>query len=294
MASSPIEINQKFLDQVIPLRQAETHKDTYGRVLALCGSRNYTGAAYFAAQAAVRTGSGVVMLGTPESVYPILAGKLSEPVVFPVACHTTGRMTAAGVQDALLFAQKARAVLFGCGVGLDEEIENCIFLLLTHVKVPLILDADGITALTAHIDKLRSMQTPVIITPHRGEFSRLIGKAPAAITTEDAADFAKNTGVIVLLKSHRTIIASPDGRVFRNTSGNPGMAKGGSGDVLAGIILSLCGQGLDPLDAVCAGAYLHGKAGDLCANTIGEYGMTPSDILQKIPLILRRYNSKEW
>lgn len=289
-----IDITQADLDHTIPTRKAESNKDTYGRVLAICGSRGYTGAAYFAAQSAVRTGSGVVILCTPETVYPILATKLSEPVVAPISCNDNGRITQEGALEALSIGRKARAILFGCGIGLDDDTIQAVLTICQKSKVPLILDADGISALASHKDILRSIEPPVILTPHIGEFSRLINKPINSITSEDASSFAQETGAIILLKGHRTIIAAPDGQMFRNTSGNPGMAKGGSGDVLAGIILSLCGQGIPPLRATCIGAYLHGKCGDFCANKIGEYGMTPSDMLTYLPSILRRYNSREW
>lgn len=287
------EIGSAFLDRVIPPRAPESSKEDYGRVLAICGGTGYTGAAYFAAQAAVRTGSGVVTLCTPQSVYPILAVKLSEPVVYPVACDEEGRLTPAGARQALASARKTRAMLVGCGLGHTPATSAAVHeLLRTCPTCPLLLDADGINALAGHIDVLRRTVASVILTPHLGELRRLLGKENAG--EEDAALLAKETGAVVLLKGHRTVICAPDGARYRNTSGNPGMAKGGSGDVLAGIILSLCGQGLSPVDAACAGAYLHGAAGDRCASTLGEYGMTPTDMLLAIPQVLRRYNTREW
>lgn len=285
---SEIQLNQAYLDACIPPRAPDTHKDHYGRVLAVCGSRGYTGAAYFAAQAAVRTGSGVVTLCVPEAVYPVLAVKLHEPVVYPVACNDSGRLNLTGARQALAQAGKARAMLIGCGLGRGAETSAAVIWLLQHARCPVVVDADGINALAGNIDILRSTGAQVILTPHQGEFSRLCGGAG------DAGQLARETGAIILLKSHRTAIYAPDGRVYRNTTGNPGMAKGGSGDVLAGSILSLCGQGLTPLQAACAGAYLHGAAGDRCANRIGEYGMTPADLLAEIPAVLRRYNTREW
>ncbi len=286
------EIEQNFVDRVIPARKPDSHKDDYGRVLALCGSRGYTGAAYFAAQAAVRTGSGVVTLCTPEAVYPILADKLNEPVVYPVACDVHGRLTAQGAAQALTHCRKLDAVLIGCGLGLSDGVREAVQEVLRQVRCPVIVDADGINALSGHIDVLRNTTAPVILTPHAGEFRRLVGSSTAG--EDDAAAFASETGAIVLLKGHRSVVCTPDGKRFRNTTGNPGMAKGGSGDVLAGILLSLCGQGLRAADAACAGMYLHGAAGDRCANTLGEYGMTPTDLLHTLPIVLRRYNTREW
>lgn len=286
------EIGQPYLDRVIRPRRAESHKDDYGRVLALCGSRGYTGAAYFAAQAAVRTGSGVVTLCVPEAVYPILAVKLSEPVVWPVACDARGMLTETGAAQAFAICAKMNAVLIGCGLGRSAGVTAAVRYVLAHAVCPVIVDADGINALAGHIDILRSSTATVILTPHQGELRRLTGDPGAG--EAQAAALARDTGAIVLLKGHRTVVCAPDGTRYRNTSGNPGMAKGGSGDVLSGILLSLCGQGVAPLDAACAGAYLHGMAGDRCANTHGEYGMTPDDMLKELPVALRRYNTREW
>lgn len=287
-----ILIDQTYLDAVIPHRVPATHKDHYGRVLAVCGAVGYTGAPYFAVQAAVCTGSGVVTLCIPEPVYPILAAKLNEPVIYPVACNAAGLLNLTGAEQTLARMGSPRAMLIGCGLGRSEETSAAVALLLRRAECPVILDADGINALVGHIDVLRSMRAPVILTPHQGEFSRLVGQSDAG--EPEARRFADETGAIVLLKSHRTAIFSSDSRLYRNTTGNPGLAKAGSGDVLAGILLSLCGQGLSPLQAACAGAYLHGAAGDRCANEIGEYGMTPTDLLDAIPKVLRRYNSREW
>lgn len=286
------EIGYAYLDRVIRPRSAESHKDDYGRVLALCGSRGYTGAAYFAAQAAVRTGSGVVTLCTPEAVYPILAAKLAEPVVYPVACDAEGKLTAEGAAHAIGISNRMDAALIGCGLGRSEGVTEAVQQVLAAVSCPLIIDADGINALAGHIDILRSTRAKVILTPHLGELRRLLRKPDAG--EADAAALAAETGAVILLKGHRTVVCTPNGERFRNTSGNPGMAKGGSGDVLSGVILSLCGQGLPLAEAACAGVFLHGAAGDLCANMFGEFGMTPSDMLEKLPLVLRRYNTREW
>lgn len=285
-------IKQSYFDTVIPQRTHESHKDDYGRVLAVCGAVGYTGAPFFAAQAAVRTGSGVVTLCTPEQIYPILACKLNEPVVYPVSCTGEGQLNLKGAQQIVCRANSAKAMLIGCGLGRSPETQEAIHFLVQHAACPIVLDADGINAMIGHIDILRNTHVPVILTPHLGEFSRLLGASHAG--EREAYRFAQETETFVLLKSHRSAIFTPQGTVFRNTTGNPGMAKAGSGDVLAGVILSLCGQGLSPLDATCAGAFLHGLVGDLCANTMGEYGMTPTDMLEKIPYVLRRYNSREW
>ena len=164
--------------------------------------------------------------------------------------------------------------------------------LIEKAACQIVLDADGINSITGHKDILRRTAKPVVLTPHAGEFARLSGKPDA--TAADAAQFAQDDRCIVLYKGHRTRIFTPDGAAYRNTSGNPGMAKGGSGDVLAGMLVSLCGQGIDAVPAACTAAWLHGRAGDLAANALSEYGMTPSDMLTQLPILLKRYNSKTW
>lgn len=271
-------------DACIPPRQPDSDKNTYGRVWAFCGSQGYAGAAYFSAQAAVRMGSGVVTLAIPEALYPILAVKLNEPVLHPY--------TADSWPEALTRAARASACLLGPGLGHFTAYAPLVRTALRQLPCPIVLDADGITALRAHIDDLCSAAQPVILTPHAREFARLTGQA--APTPDDLADFARTYRCVLLYKGHRTLVAAPDGTVTRNVTGNPGMAKGGSGDVLAGMILSLLGQGLSPADAARTAASLHGQAGDRCANQLSEYGMTPTDLLQALPHVLHKYNTREW
>ncbi len=286
-----MKIDQHYFEGMIPARRPDSSKEDYGRVMAVCGCRGYTGAAFFAAQAAVRTGSGVVTLAVPDCIYPILATKLQEPVVVPLEHCEDGKITKKSVQT--IAGQYKHAVLIGSGLGRSAGVREAVQYLLAMETVPIVLDADGINAICGNIDSLKNTKYPVVLTPHEKEFSRLLGRE-IRDREEDALSFAKAYHCIVLLKGHRTIIAAFDERIAVNETGNPGMAKGGSGDVLSGIILSLLGQGLAPFDAAASGAYLHGKAGDFAANEIGEYGMTPSDMLLKIPQVLRSFNSKEW
>lgn len=288
------DITAEMIRPLIKQRPAESHKDHYGRVLAVCGSTGYTGAAYFAAQSAVRTGSGVVTLAIPESVYPILAVKLNEPVVRPLPCDANGQICLRSLGALLCMTSRSDALLIGCGLGRSEEATRAVLALLRAATCPVVVDADGINALAEHIDVLRQTRWPVILTPHKGEFARLSGVSPEKADQGAASLFAVKNRCFIVLKSHRTIIAAPDGTCLQNTTGNPGMAKGGSGDVLAGMVLSLLGQRLKPLDACCAGVFLHGAAGDRCANRLGEFGMTPTDLLREIPAVMKCYNSREW
>ena len=239
-----------------------------------------------AARAALRTGSGIVYLGVPEAIYSICAGACASAVVFPLACDEDGKFSLSSFQELEKRLSGMDAVLFGCGVGQSEELWLLLKWLFLNCRVPLVLDADGINLLAQHMDVLRGSKCPVILTPHDGEFRRLGGDPKANDRVGEAMRFALDTGTILLLKGHRTIIT--DGQnVYRNTTGNPGMATGGSGDVLSGVIVSLLGQHVMPLEAAAAGAWLHGAAGDLAAREIGEYGMIPEDIIERLPRLLR-------
>lgn len=287
-----IEIGQGLLDRVLPHRKPESDKNDFGRVLCVCGSAGYTGAAYFAAQGAVRMGSGVVTLAVPEKAWPVLAVKLHEPVVQPMPDDGNGLLSMQALPALLTLAEKADALLIGCGLGRSVDVSEIVETLLREATCPIVLDADGINALSGHTDSIRQAKKTVVLTPHAGEFARLSGMSEPM--PEQLLSFARENRCVLLYKGHRTLIATPDGTLYRNHSGNPGMAKGGSGDVLAGMLVSLRGQGLDAVDAACAAAYLHGRAGDLAANELSEYGMTPSDLLERLPRLTKRYNTREW
>ncbi|MCQ5128187.1 NAD(P)H-hydrate dehydratase [Butyricicoccus faecihominis] len=285
-------IDWDFADSVLPLRAADSNKNNYGRVLCICGSAMYSGAAYFAAMGAVRMGSGVVTLASPRAAWQALAAKLHEPVICPMPEDDEGRLHQDALPQLLSLAGKADAVLIGCGLGRSDNVTKIVGTLLRETLCQIVLDADGINALDGHMDIVRQAARPVVLTPHAGEFARISGiRHPDEASL---AHFAVDNRCILLYKGHRTRVATPEGQLFENTSGNPGMAKGGSGDVLAGMIVSLCGQGLCAADAACTGAFLHGKAGDLAANELSEYGMTPSDMLHYLPRLLKRYNTREW
>nr|WP_297275464.1 NAD(P)H-hydrate dehydratase [uncultured Agathobaculum sp.] len=292
MAEAFIEINQAYVDGILPCRQPDADKNAFGRVLCVCGSAGYTGAAYFAAQGAVRMGSGVVTLATPEKAWPVLAVKLNEPVVRPMPCGADGMLSREALPVLTALTARADAVLIGCGLGRSDAVAEIVCGLLQSANCPVVLDADGINALSAHKDVLRQTAQPVVLTPHAAEFARLSGIQQPE--NEELSAFAQENHCILLYKGHRTRIFAPDGTVYRNHSGNPGMAKGGSGDVLAGMLVSLCGQGIAPVQAACAAAWLHGRAGDAAANRLSEYGMTPGDMLHELPGLLKRYNTREW
>ena len=269
---------------LLPDRDPWGHKGTFGRILLLCGSRGYTGAAYLSAMGALRCGAGLTFLGVPESIYAIEAVKLNEPVVFPLP-DEKGMLSIFAVPEIEKRLPQMDAVLVGCGLGQSPGTFAVVKSVLEQAKCPVVLDADGINVLTAHKDILRGRAYPTILTPHEGEFLRF-GGTVGEDRMASAAHFSREWNSIVLLKGHRTCIT--DGTLsYRNETGNPGMAVGGSRDVLAGMVVSLLGQGMKPLEAAACAAWLHGAAGDLCAEEIGQYGMLPTDMLTRIPRLLK-------
>lgn len=278
------ELNHERVLSILPDRNTDSHKGDFGKILLLCGSRGFTGAAYLAAMGALRSGAGLVYLGVPESIYAIEAVKLNEPVVFPLP-DESGKLSTAAIPEILERLSKINAVLVGPGLGQSEGTREVVRAILEEAKCPVVLDADGINVLTEHKDILRGRTSPTILTPHAGEFSRLCGQLGAdRIAAAKAA--AEDLGCIMVLKGHQTCITDGFG-VYVNPTGNPGMAVGGSGDVLAGIITALLGQGITPLEAAACGVWLHGKAGDLCAEAMGQYGMLPTDMLEVLPRLLK-------
>lgn len=270
--------------KILPDRPDNGHKGTFGKILLLCGSRGYTGAAALAAMGALRTGAGLVYLGVPESIYDIEAVKLTEPVIIPLS-DDKGTYSAEAIDQILGLMKGKDAVLVGPGIGQTEGAYTVVKAVLQNFSGPVVLDADGINVMAAHKDILRERTAPTILTPHDGEFIRF-GGVLSDDRIESALGLALDLGVVVLLKGHRTVIT--DGRKsYVNTTGNPGMATGGSGDVLAGVITSLLGQGVAPLEAAACGAWLHGAAGDICAREIGQYGMLPTDMVNVLPRLLK-------
>lgn len=277
-------LNHEQVLNILPDRKSDAHKGDFGKILLLCGSRGYTGAAYLAAMGALRSGAGLVFLGVPESIYEIEAVKLNEAIVFPLS-DEGGKLSETAIPEILERLPKMDAVLLGPGLGQSKGVFEVVKTVLTKAECPVVLDADGINVIASHKDILRGRTNPTILTPHAGEFARLGGSVSRnrqAAAEERAASF----GCIMLLKGSGTVIT--DGRnTYINPTGNPGMAVGGSGDVLSGIIVSLLGQGIEPLEAAACGAWLHGAAGDLCADEMGQYGMLPTDMVNILPRLLK-------
>jgi len=279
-----MELNHEQVLSALPDRDENAHKGDFGKILLLCGSEGFTGAAALAAMGALRCGAGLVYLGVPRSIYAIEAVKLTEPIVFPLP-EQDGKLSRDALPGILGMLDSMDAVLIGPGLGQSEGTRSVIRAVLEEAKCPVVLDADGINGICRHRDILRERHYPTILTPHAGEFQRLGGEIGGDRLTS-AQRFAREYGCILLLKGHHTVIT--DGtESYVNQTGNPGMAVGGSGDVLAGMIAGLLGQGLSPLNAAACGAWLHGAAGDLCAEKMGQYGMLPTDMLEVLGRLLK-------
>ena len=274
-------------DQVrclLPQRKVDAHKGDCGRILLLCGSRGYTGAAALAAMGALRSGAGLVYLGVPECIYEIEAIKLTEPIVFPLP-DQYGKLSTGAVTQVVQALSKKDAVLIGPGLGQSAGVEAVVCSVLEHFEGPVVLDADGINVMVKHKDIIRCRTNPTILTPHPGEFRRLWDVQEQS-SLESAKALALDLGAIVVRKGHNTVIT--DGfTTYQNPTGNAGMAVGGSGDVLAGMITAFLGQGMKPLDAAVCGAFIHGAAGDICRDELGEMSMLPTDMLGVLPRLLK-------
>lgn len=278
-------IDREFVRRALPARPADGHKGTFGKVCLLGGSVGYTGAPVLCAGAAVRSGCGLVYLGVPECVWQIAAAKCLCAMPFPLP-EKDGVLALSGEADFRRRAEGCDAVAVGCGMGRSADSDALTRRLLT-LPQPLVLDADGINALSGHIDTLscrRGLTT--VLTPHDGELAR-IGGDMTAPRESSAAAFAARHGVCLVRKGHRTVIAAPDGRLAVNTTGSDGMAKGGSGDVLTGLLTGLLAQGVEPFAACCCAVWLHGRAGDLAAEEKGHRGMIPADMIEKLPYALK-------
>jgi NAD(P)H-hydrate epimerase len=269
-------------------RPADSNKGTFGRVLVISGSRGMSGAAVLCGSAALRGGAGLVRVAVPEEILPIVAAGNPCYMTAPLPQDEHGRFARHAEEELLTLAQANTVVAMGPGLGRSPAITALVSAVISQVRVPMVLDADGLSAL--HTDRLRERNGPLVMTPHPGEFSRLTGLEIATIQhgrQELAAQFAAEHGVVLVLKGHGTVVT--DGRrVYVNPTGNPGLATAGSGDVLTGVIAALLAQHVEPFAAAQLGVYLHGLAGDLARDALGEVGMIAADLLAQLPLAFRR------
>ena len=272
-------IDKNLVRSTIKPRSRYADKTTVGSLLSICGSYGMAGAAIMSSKSALRSGIGLLKLCVPKSIYPIMAGAVPEAVFYPVEDI-----------DDFDFMSKSKycgAILIGCGLSVNSDTRSLVADVVRNSEIPLILDADALNILAENLDILNCAKASVTLTPHDREFLRLCGKNIDEVKAnrEDyALSFAADYNVNVVLKGHKTVVASPDGDLLYNDAlGNAGMATGGSGDVLAGIIASLTAQGFDPYKSACSGVYIHALAGDIAKEKLGEISMLPTDIIDCLP-----------
>lgn len=273
----------------LPKRAAESHKGDFGRAVLIGGSRGMSGAISLAGIAALRSGAGLVRLGVPDICLETIASFEPSYMTVPLPCDERGRITAAATASIMGLAEGATCIACGPGLGRSAELDELIDWMYESLPQPLVVDADGLNALAVRSAGLAGAGGPRILTPHPGEFRRLLhdDKTPPQGYEQLAIELAGEQQVVIVLKGHRTLIT--DGvRSVRNTTGNPGMATGGCGDVLTGIITALVCQGLPPFEAAHLAAHLHGLAGDLAANELGEVSLIASDLLRFLPAAFRQ------
>lgn len=275
-------ITEDMIKTLFKARTADTHKGDYGRLLAVCGSYGMAGAALLCAKAALRCGTGLVTVAVPHSVYPLLAAAVPEAVFLPLPETAEGQLAPEAVEPLLAAVDKATAVVMGPGLGCGDQLTQVVMAVLEHATCPVVLDADGINAIKPHMLDKGTIAAPLVLIPHPGEMARLLDTTVdqvQAAREQTACDFADKHGVVLALKGHGTVVAAPGGRLLHCGVGNPGMATGGSGDVLAGMIGAFAAQGIDLYNAALCGVYLHGVAGDDAAAAMSQRYMLPTDII---------------
>ncbi len=279
-------IHLNFIKQNMPSRPDNAHKGAMGSLCCITGSFGYAGAAVLCAKAALRTGVGLLYQVLPESIYPIFASSVSEAVCVPTEDSADRTVSQNAASYILSLIRKSSACVIGCGMKSTEDTRIIVESILRESDVPILLDADGINALSRNIHLLESCKSEVVLTPHVKEFSRLTGLDTAYIIENRvrvAEEFSRQyPNTTLVLKGHRTLIAK-DGEIYENHSGNAGMAKGGSGDALSGIIGSLIAQGVSPFKAAVMGVFIHGCAGDIAAKKYSKTSMLPTDLISCLP-----------
>jgi len=280
------QIHAAMAARLLPPRPPNAHKGTYGHVFVLAGSRGFTGAAKLTAMAAARSGTGLVTLGIPDMLADVFAAALIEVMSCPLPSTTAGSLSKNAVEPALEFCAGKQAVVLGPGLSQHPDTIAFVTDFVRRSTLPLVIDADGLNALATDPSAWAQARGRTVVTPHPGEMARLLGTTTAGVQAHrenTAATFAARHDCVVVLKGHRTVIAAPNGDVFVNPTGNEGMATGGTGDVLAGLVGGLIAQGAEPINAAILGTYAHGLAGDLAAAAKTPRGMIASDVIAAIP-----------
>jgi NAD(P)H-hydrate epimerase len=278
-------VDDEWVLKRLPKRKAYAHKGDAGKLFVIAGSPGFTGAAYMCSMSALMGGAGVVTLVIPEGLNAVMETKLTEVMTLPLPQTKDGTLAISALPKILNEVKKFDCLAIGPGISLNEETSDLVISLVKNLKIPLVIDADAITILSKNLEVLRDSKSPIVITPHPGELSRLlhIDKVRLKDRLELNREISKKIKKISVLKGARTLISNPEGETFVNLTGSPAMATAGSGDVLVGLIGSLIVQGVDPYDAAIMGTYLHGLAGDMAVKEVGQRSLIATDIMNKIP-----------
>ncbi len=277
------------MKRLLPKRASDANKGDFGRIFLLGGSLGMTGSVCLSAEAALRSGAGLVTVGTVNSQRPIVAVKLTEAMTVGYD-ETDGTFSGKDSASMVEKINSSNVCAFGMGFSRGNGAKKTVFDIAGEAEKPLVIDADGINAVSENIDILKRIKAGAVLTPHPGEMSRLTGISIAEIQknrSHIAEAFSKKYNAVVVLKGEKTVVAAPDGRIYINPTGNCGMATGGSGDVLSGIIASFIGQGMELYEAAVLSVYLHGRAGDIGAERYTVFGLRASDIVEALPAAIR-------
>lgn len=281
------KLNPQKIIRPLLKRNPDTHKNDYGHLLVISGSLGLSGAPVLCSTAALRSGAGLVSVVVPRSVYFQTSSRSLEAMVYPVAETAQGGTISPSASNMIgILMKRATVLAIGPGMGRHPRTDGLIQKVVLQSDVPVVIDADAINAFAGNSRMLKNTRAPLILTPHPGEMARLLGIPTEAVERDRKAvalRAAKTLGQCIVLKSHQTLVADPSGNLYRNTTGNPGMATAGAGDVLTGIIAALIGQGLLPFEAAVAGVYLHGLAGDIAAEQVGQISLIAGDIINALP-----------
>lgn len=280
-------VEKRDVKKLFPKRVSNSHKHSVGKIFIIAGSKGMMGAAFLCSQSAMRSGAGQVILGIPDSEYSIIAKRTVEVMPLGLPATKQGTVSSKAIEEIEKRIEWADVILLGCGLSLNGETQQLIREIIKKTEKPIVIDADGLNALVGNLDLLKKRRSKnIILTPHRGEFSRLTGISSKEIEKDKysiAANFAKKYNLTLVLKGAPTITAVRSGKILVNSTGNAGMSTAGSGDVLAGIIASLIGQGNSSADAAVNGVFVHGKAGDISADKNGMHSMIASDLIKNLP-----------
>lgn len=291
MNNDTMLLTEEQVRALLPKRPVDGHKGMFGHLLSVCGAVGYVGAACFAAEAAYRCGTGLVTAAVSRGIYPLVSARVPEAVCRLLPEDEAGGMAVTAVDVLRSSLEKATAVLCGCGIGKGDGAAETLLWLLNTADCPLVIDADGLNLLSVHKDRVERKPS-VCLTPHPAEAARLLRTTTAAVEADRvgaARELVTQYGAVVVLKGHETVIAAPTKPLFINRTGDDTLAKGGSGDILAGMIAGLAAQGMSLYDAAACGVYLHGVAGERAGRRLSRHGALARDVLEEEALLFSEY-----